>query len=599
MNTKSYAILGAVLIVLVSVASLMFSPILYKAPSSTSTSVSTTSTSSTRASLSSFAVALTDPPSVPAGTSALFLNYSRVELITNSSPYFANVSGSVNLLLLVNVSKIIATFSLPKNVSVNQIRLFVSSVTIEINGSKYSVFVPSSVLKIPVANVSLVNGTIGALVDLRPHVVTTFVGQSQRFILTPEAFAMPFTAKEMNVSYKIKVGQVFVIPKHFSKELKREFMREIANLSVESVSLYSKGNETVFRISLKNMGKEPVTVYAISVQTTWNATFRSALNFSLNEFPNYFSMKWNLEKSVNVSFPVLFFVNGTKLVAFPTPRHVIPFVSNFTPLNAWNGNDFRNSFNFTPSNGNVFRNAFNSCVIYPGERVTFEYEGVLVLGQGKNFSLILTVPPNEVFSFRVLSMPPYYGNYSFATFFISPNVFAQFLGNYYFPHSKSHSHCLKKAWLFNISLPIAPVGKHHKKSFEIVIGTIGVYDGVTYLNISIPLHVIKLDNQTFVARNQTIFPLNVSLANEFWNFSVLGVIENKSIASYVLNKTGSCITIFPSSGNSTFVYAVKDVGALNLQPQSAREIIYVPVNLHKFIKVPLFSNISNILFEMF
>jgi len=565
-----------------------------KSPPSTSTSVSTTS-ASTRASLSSFAVALTDPPSVPAGTSALILNYSRVELITNSSPYFANVSGSVNLLSLVNVSKVIATFSLPKSVSVNQIRLFVSSVVIEINGSKYSVFLPSSVLKIPLANVSLVNGTIGALVDLRPHVVTTFVGQSQRFILTPVVFAMPFTAKEMNVSQKMNVGQVFVIPKHFSKELERE----IANLSVESVSLYSKGNETVFRISLKNMGKEPVTVYAISVQTTWNATFRSALNFSLNEFPNYFSMKWNLEKSVNVSFPVLFFVNGTKLVAFPTPRHVIPFVSNFTPLNAWNGNDFRNSFNFTPSNGNVFRNAFNSCVIYPGERVTFEYEGVLVLGQGKNFSLILTVPPNEVFSFRVLSMPPYYGNYSFATFFISPNVFAQFLGNYYFPHSKSHSHCLKKAWLFNISLPIAPVGKHHKKSFEIVIGTIGVYDGVTYLNISIPLHVIKLDNQTFVARNQTIFPLNVSLANEFWNFSVLGVIENKSIASYVLNKTGSCITIFPSSGNSTFVYAVKDVGALNLQPQSAREIIYVPVNLHKFIKVPLFSNISNILFEMF
>ena len=586
MNTKSLlAFLIVGLIVLGGVVGyFMLSLQPSKAPSSTSTSVSTTS-ASTRASLSSFAVALTDPPFVPTGTSALFLNYSRVELITNSSPYFANESGSVNLLSLVNFSKIIATFSLPKNVSVNQIRLFVSSVTIEINGSKYSVFVPSSVLKIPITNISLVNGTIGALIDLRPHVVTTFVGQSQRFILTPEAFAMPFTAKEMNVSYKIKVGQVFVIPKHFSKELKREFMREIANLSVESVSLYSKGNETVFRISLKNMGKEPVTVYAISVQTTWNATFRSALNFSLNEFPNYFSMKWNLEKSVNFSFPVLFFVNGSKLVAFPTPRRVVLMVSNFATSNA--------------SNWNVFRNAFNSCVIYPGQHVTFEYEGVLALVNGKNFSLILRVPPNEVFSFRILSMPPYFGNYSFTTFFVSPKVFAQFLGNYYFPLSKSHSHGLNKAGLFNTSLPIAPIVKHHKKSFVIVIGTIGVYDGVTYLNISIPLHVIKLDNQTFVARNQTIFPLNVSLANEFWNFSVLGVIENKSIASYVLNKTGSCITIFPSSGNSTFVYAVKDVGALNLQPQSAREIIYVPVNLHKFIKVPLFSNISNILFEMF
>jgi len=379
-----------------------------KSPPLTSTSVSTTST---RAFLSPFAVALTDPPSVPAGTSALFLNYSGVELITNSSPYFANESGSVNLLSLVNVSKIIATFSLPKYANVNQIRLLVSSVTIEINGSKYSVFVPSSVLKISLANVSLVNGTIGTLIDLRPHIVTTFAGQSLRFILTPVVFAMPFTVKEMNVSQRMSVGQLFAIPKHLSEELERES----ANLTLEAVSLYSHGNETVFYISLKNAGNEPVTVYAISVQTLWNATLRSVLDFSLNKSLNYFSVKWNVHKSVEVSFPVLFFVNGTELIAFPTPRHVILFVSNFTPLNAWNGNDFRNSFNFTPSNGNVFRNAFNSCVIYPGERVTFEYEGVLALVHGKNISLVLTVPHNVVFSFRVLSMPPYYENYSFTT----------------------------------------------------------------------------------------------------------------------------------------------------------------------------------------
>jgi len=363
-----------------------------KTPSSTSTSVSTSSTS-TRAFMSSFAVALTDPPSVPAGTSALFLNYSRVELITNSSSYFANVNGSVNLLSLVNVSKIIATFSLPKYVNVNQIRLFVSSVTIEINGSKYSVFVPSSVLKIPLANVSLVNGTIGALIDLRPHVVVTYAGQSLRFILTPVVFAMPFSAKEVNVSQRMNVGQVFAIPKHLLEELESES----ANLSLEAVSLYSQGNETVFYISLKNVGNEPVTVYGFSVQTLWNVTLRSVLDFSLNKSQNYFSVKWNVHKSVEVSFPVLFFVNGTQLVAFPSPRHVIPFGSIFAPSNM------------------SFKLGLSSFVIYPGQRVTFEYEGVLALVNGKNVSIILTVPHNVVFSFRVLSMPPYFENYSFTT----------------------------------------------------------------------------------------------------------------------------------------------------------------------------------------
>lgn len=358
---------------------------------------STTSTStSTHAFMTSFAVALTDPPSVPVGTSALILNYSSVELITNSSPYFANESGSVDLLSLVNISKIIATFSLPKYVNVNQIRLFVSAVTIEINGSKYSVFVPSSVLKIPVANVSLVNGTIGALVDLRPHIVTTYTGQSLCFILTPVAFAMPFSANELNVSQKFNVGQEFAIPKHISEELEIES----ANLTLEAVSLYSQGNKTVFYISLKNVGNEPVTIYAFSVQTLWNLTIKEHLDFFTNKSPNYLGMNLSIQKSIEVPSPVLFFVNGSQLVAFPTPHKAmafLPVVSNV-------------SFSKLP-----YRNAFNSCVIYPGERVTFEYEGVLALGQGKNFSLVITAPPNEVFSFRVLSMPPYFANYSFTT----------------------------------------------------------------------------------------------------------------------------------------------------------------------------------------
>jgi len=178
----------------------------------------------------------------------------------------------------------------------------------------------------------------------------------------------------------------------------------------------------------------------------------------------------------------------------------------------------------------------------------------------------------------------------FGLLFVSSTAFAQPLGNHakvVLLHPKTHSNGLKKAWLFNTSLPIAPVGKLHKKSFEIVIGTIGVYDGVVYLNLSIPFHVIKIGNQTFVAKNETFVPLFVSHEHVLKNSSFLGVIEEKNITSYVLNKTGSYLMIFPPSGNSTFKYVVKDIGALNSQPHSAREFIYVPVPLHKFIIVPL------------
>jgi len=190
----------------------------------------------------------------------------------------------------------------------------------------------------------------------------------------------------------------------------------------------------------------------------------------------------------------------------------------------------------------------------------------------------------------------------FGLFFVSSTAFAQPVGNHYtyrsvpvdflglkvvLLHPKTHSNGLSNVELFNTSLPIAPIVREHKKPFVIVIGTIGVYDGVTYLNLSIPLHVLKINNQIFVTYNQSFVPLFTSHEHVLKNSSYLGVIEDKNIASFVLKKTGSFITIFPPSGNSTFKYVVKDVGALNSQPHSAREIIYVPVPLHKFIIVPM------------
>ena len=180
----------------------------------------------------------------------------------------------------------------------------------------------------------------------------------------------------------------------------------------------------------------------------------------------------------------------------------------------------------------------------------------------------------------------------FGLLFVSSAAFAQPLENHYAKvvllNPQSHSYSLKKAWLFNTSLPIAPIGKLHKKSFEIVIGTIGVYDGVVYLNISIPLHVIKIGNQTFVAKNETSVPLFVSHEHVLKNSSFLvGVIEDKNITSFVLSHNGSYITVFPPSGYSTFKYVVKDVGVLNSQPHSAREIIYVPIPSHNVIIMPM------------
>ena len=324
------------------------------------TAPSTTSTTST----ATFTVALTDPPSVPQGTSALYLNYSEIELITNSSPYYAKVSGSVNLLSLINQSKILANFNINKNVKVNQIRFYVSEAKIVINGTSYPVIVPSSVLKIPVTN-----ATTGALIDLRPHIVTAYVGGNETFIMTPVALAVPFNVKGTP-------GQQVPLTKSVINELSKQ----MANVSVVSATLSSSGNITTFSITMKNAGKEPVVIYALKVYGNWSLT--------VSPFSHHMRIT-----SVQVYMPVLFFVNGTNLVAFSAPHSRMPYQLQGSSLNPFSVNGY---------------------ILQPGETVTLTFEGTITPAPHAKFSASVVFLPISGQSYRIetISAPPSFQNYT-------------------------------------------------------------------------------------------------------------------------------------------------------------------------------------------
>jgi len=63
---------------------------------------------------------------------------------------YANTSGSVDLLTLQNLSVVLAQVSVPANDTVNEVRLYVANASIAVNGTKYSLMLPSGILKIPV-----------------------------------------------------------------------------------------------------------------------------------------------------------------------------------------------------------------------------------------------------------------------------------------------------------------------------------------------------------------------------------------------------------------------------------------------------------------
>jgi hypothetical protein len=356
-----------------------------------------------------FPIALTDPPSVPKGTSALWLNYTAVELITNSSPLFANYTGSVNLMELVNTSQIIAEFTVPKNVAVNQIRLFVSSAKIEINGTSYPVFLPSGVLKIPVRN-----ATSGALVDLQPHIVIAYVGQTPEYILTPVATAIPY-------SVSANVGQKVALPSQVVEELRST----LSNLTVVSSSLTFEGNITSFSITIENNGDEPVVVYAVKVFGEWQTQIDVAFNSSAFEGSGKgFASAFGKEAPVGFNgtftsrMPIVFFVYNNSLEPFPNAPfnphgfHFFGASIGMRPLNFSSNVTLNGSMiNYTPL---IWHGNFG-IIIEPGQKVTLNYSGVITpLWHGLHLKhkwftsvKIYTTPINGAqYEIRLLSVPP-------------------------------------------------------------------------------------------------------------------------------------------------------------------------------------------------
>ena len=404
MNKNLVITIGIIAILVVAGLAYMLYPQYIKQTTPVSTSSTTIA----------FPVALTDPPSVPPGTSALWLNYTAVELITNSSPLFANYTGSVNLMNLINTSKVIAEFNVSKNIMVNQIRLFISSAKIVINGTAYPVFLPSGVLKIPIRN-----ATSGALVDLQPHIVTAYAGQTPEYILTPVATAIPY-----NVS--AKVGQTVTLPSQVVKKLRDT----ISNLTVVSSSLNFKGNTTSFSITIKNNGDTPVVVYAIQVFGEWQTQVSIALNLSAFDgagkgFASAFV------KGAPVGFngtfishaPIVFFVYNNSLEPFPNAPfnpHALHFfgATSMAPFNFSSDITINSSIiNNTPPmwHGNF------GIIIEPGQKVTLNYSGVITpLSHGlhlKNHAFagikIDTTPLNGVqYEIRLMSVPPTNSTYN-------------------------------------------------------------------------------------------------------------------------------------------------------------------------------------------
>jgi hypothetical protein len=222
---------------------------------------------------------LTDPPTVPAGTTILDLTYTNVSLhvtYPNGTAIWlpVNASGTVNLFSLVNMSQTIASTTIPSGSAVDKIQFTIADVDAVVGGVMYNVTALSDTLVVSVKN-SQVNQTLsGVLIDFNPTLVQIQATDANGtlvyyYVLVPSATAMIIGDLSRE---QIKVGTIVELGQNNRVKLVHVVEEFSKNVTIVSASLSVNGNVTTLSVTIRNDGNFTFRAFGLTLHGEFNAT---------------------------------------------------------------------------------------------------------------------------------------------------------------------------------------------------------------------------------------------------------------------------------------------------------------------------------------
>ncbi|MGC8478452.1 MAG: hypothetical protein ACP5NE_00795 [Candidatus Micrarchaeia archaeon] len=210
-----------------------------------------------------FVLQLTDPPQVPAGTQALYMSYSGLQLhqlgMGNSTGFIeVNESGTVNLLSLINFTQTIGVANIKPNETFNFVRFNITSAKIEVNNVTYNVSVPNNRLSVRISNYN--TSAKGVLIDITPSILEIYSANQTIFLMVPSARAVVIGPSLVNSS-SVKVGYKARKVEQENKSLESAK----PNISIVSASIAESGNITAITAQVKNNGNSTVVLKGLMV----------------------------------------------------------------------------------------------------------------------------------------------------------------------------------------------------------------------------------------------------------------------------------------------------------------------------------------------
>jgi hypothetical protein len=228
---------------------------------------------------STFAVMLTDPPTVPAGTTQLNLTYTDLSIHViqsdGTSQWIAlGASGTVNLFSLINVSQTLGTTTLPMNSTVDKVQFTIAGVTAVVNAQTYDVTALSNTFVVNVANAQINDTLSGVIVDFNPTLVQIQANDANDqtvyyYVLVPSANAVIINGVKPEHA---RVGTIVALGEFNRVRLERVREGFNRNLTIVSANLGVNGNTTSLSVTLRNDGNSSFRVFGLTLNGEFNAT---------------------------------------------------------------------------------------------------------------------------------------------------------------------------------------------------------------------------------------------------------------------------------------------------------------------------------------
>ena len=275
MSSSAKMGLGVIIVLIVAVAALLvLRGSTLSGPQTTSVPYTTTAASS--GGTPATPILLMDPPHLPAGATALIVSYSSIMAHTSGTAGSgwtnATGSGSINMLSVLNSSKVIGYANISANSTINLIRLNVTSATITINGTTYNVTIPNPQLTIAVAGKTKISPTTGVLLSLSPTVSAFSNNNSTTYIMAPSARAMVIT----NVSGTAHAGVGADVS--LSAQDRSEFEGGELNITLTGAALSVANNVTTLSVTVTDNSNTTVTLHNLLLRGNETVTVSPSAN---------------------------------------------------------------------------------------------------------------------------------------------------------------------------------------------------------------------------------------------------------------------------------------------------------------------------------